>query len=154
RKLRLCGLVLIGDYQLARGQRVSSCSAALKRMIASSSSLLSSESARAGFDDSTRTKEPSSETSASRRLSGFALAASMAADAAALAAAWKVASWTNIRHAVRAVMKAITAAVIAILNVNIRFCPFAHGRSLPRARPRDRRKRESQPRAARPVFEL
>jgi hypothetical protein len=43
-----------------------------------------------------RTKELSSETSALRRLSVFALAASMAADAAALAAAWKVASWINI----------------------------------------------------------
>src|SRR5215472_14789023 len=90
-------------------------------MIASSSSLLSSESAREGLDVSTRTKELSSETSASRRLRVFALAASIAADAAALAAAWKVASWINIKLAVRAVMKAITAAVIAILKVNIRF---------------------------------
>src|SRR5215472_1364283 len=94
-------------------------------MIASSISLLSSESARAGFDDSTRTKELSSETSASRRLSVFALAASMAADAAALAAAWKVASWIKIRHAVRAVIKANTAAVIAIRKVNIGIRPFA-----------------------------
>jgi len=50
-------------------------------------SLLSSESAREGLDDSTRTTVFSSDTSASRRLRVFALAASMAADAAALAAA-------------------------------------------------------------------
>ena len=50
-------------------------------------------------------------------------------------------------------MKAITAAVIAILKVNIRFCPLAHGRSLPRARPQDRKRRDSEPRAARLVFE-
>src|SRR6516164_1858004 len=59
----------------------------------------------------------------------------------------------NIRHAVKAVMKAITAAVIAILNVNMRFCPLAHGRSLPRARPQDRKRRDSEPRAARLAFE-
>jgi len=41
----------------------------------------------------------------------------MAADAAALAAARKVASWIRIRHAVRAVIKAITASVIVVLNV-------------------------------------
>jgi hypothetical protein len=50
----------------------------------------------------------------------------MAADAAALAAARKVAIWINIRHAVRAIMKAITAAVMAIRNVNIRSRPLAH----------------------------
>ena len=48
----------------------------------------------------------------------FLLAASIAAEAAALAAAWKVATWIKIRHAVRAVMKIITAVVIAILKVN------------------------------------
>jgi hypothetical protein len=90
----------------------------------------------------------------------------MAADAAALAAAWKVAIWINIRHAVRAVMKAITAAVIAILNVNIGFRPLAHrspetkidrgatARSLwwPTVRG-IADKRESQPRAVRLAFE-
>ena len=71
--------------------RLSACgssrSAALKRTIALSASLLSSESARAGFDDSTRTSVLNLDTSASRRLRVFALAASMAADAAAFAAA-------------------------------------------------------------------
>jgi hypothetical protein len=43
----------------------------------------------------------------------------MAADAAALAAAWKVAIWIDIRHAVSAATKIITAVVIATLNVNI-----------------------------------
>jgi hypothetical protein len=50
-------------------------------------SLLSSESARDGLDDSTRTTVFSSDISAWRRLRVFALAASIAADAAALAAA-------------------------------------------------------------------
>jgi hypothetical protein len=50
-------------------------------------------------------------------------------------------------------MKAITAAVIAILNVNIRFRPLAHGKPLTAERLWDRRKRETQPAAARLVFE-
>ncbi len=51
--------------------------------MAPSTSLRSSESVREELDDSTRTTELSSDTSASRRLRVFALAASMAADAAA-----------------------------------------------------------------------
>jgi hypothetical protein len=50
-------------------------------------SLLSSESARNGFADNTRTRVLGSDTSASRRLRVFVLAASIAAEAAALAAA-------------------------------------------------------------------
>src|ERR1700730_14461055 len=63
-------------------------------------------------------------------------------------------------------MKAITAAVIAILNVNIRFRPLAHCSSeekrdrgataeapLVADRVWDRRRRESQARAVRPAFE-
>ena len=53
-------------------------------------------------------------------MSVFKLAASIAADAAALAAAWNVAAWIRIRHAVSAVMKAITASVIVILKVMCR----------------------------------
>src|SRR6266850_5327840 len=67
------------------------------------------------------TTAASSDTCASNRLSAFALAASIKADAASRVAARKDMIWIKIRHVARAETKAITARVMVALNVNVRF---------------------------------
>ena len=66
-----------------------------------------------------RTRELIAEMSPSSRPSVPALAASIAAEAAALDDASKVAIWMKMRQAARTVMNVITAAVIAIRKVSI-----------------------------------